>query len=58
MLDPAIGKLIEKRENRYKLVLEVAQTARDISEKEIERGEILVEKPVSLAIKKIAAELD
>lgn len=58
MLDPAIGKLIEKSENRYKLVLEVAQTARDISEKEIESGEILVEKPVSLAIKKMAAELD
>ena len=58
MLDPAIGKLIEKSENRYKLVLEVAQTARDISEKEIESGEILVETPVSLAIKKMAAELD
>lgn len=58
MLDPAIGKLIENSENRYKLVLEVAQTARDISEKEIESGEISVEKPVSVAIKKMAAELE
>ncbi len=58
MLDPAIGKLIENCENRYKLVLEVAQTARDISNKEIENGEISVEKPVSLAIKKMASDLD
>ena len=58
MLNPAIGKLIGGYDNRYKLVLEVAQTARKISESAMARGEIIIEKPVSLAIDALAEKLD
>ena len=57
MLNPAIGKLIEAKDNRYRLVLEVAKEAREISEVAHENEEIIVEKTVSLAINKLASEL-
>ena len=57
MLNPAIGKLIEANDNRYKLVLQVAKEARDIAEKAHENDEIIVEKTVSLAINKLATEI-
>ncbi len=57
MLNPNIGKLIMKSENRYRLVLDVAKTARDISGDAAEKGEIIVEKPVSVAIDKLASEI-
>ncbi len=57
MLNPNIGKLISKTENRYRLVLDIAKTARDISAKEAEMGEISTEKPVSVAIDKLANEI-
>ncbi|MBQ8303680.1 MAG: DNA-directed RNA polymerase subunit omega [Clostridia bacterium] len=56
MLDPAIGKLIENYENRYRLVVDVAKEAREIAKKAEERGEIIIEKTVSLAIDKLAKE--
>ena len=56
MLNPAIGKLIESRENRYGLVTEVANCARKIASEAENNKEILLEKPVSIAINKIAAE--
>ncbi len=56
MLNPAIGKLIENAENRYGLVTEVANCARDISSDAEENNEILLEKPVSIAINKLAVE--
>lgn len=56
MLNPAIGKLIQNTENRYSLVLEIAKEARNIADRAIEREEIIIKKPVSLAIDKIAAE--
>ncbi len=58
MLNPAIGKLIEAKDNRYQLVLEVAKEARDISENAQASGEIIIEKPVSLAINKLASDLN
>ncbi len=58
MLNPAIGKLIEKSQNRYKLVLDIADTAREISEKANDNGEIITEKPVTLAIEKLASEIE
>lgn len=58
MLNPAIGKLIESYDNRYRLVLEVADIAREISGEASEKGEIIVEKPVSLAIDKLASNID
>ena len=57
MLNPNIGKLIKGYNNRYRLVIDVAHTARDIAEKSEESGEISVEKPVSVAIDKLASEL-
>lgn len=56
MLNPAIGKLIENYDNRYRLVIDVAKCARDVSEKAEARDEILIEKPVSIAINKLAAD--
>lgn len=57
MLNPAIGKLINSCENRYRLVNEIAKEARDISEKAEKNGEIITEKPVSLAIDSLAKKL-
>ena len=57
MLNPNIGKLIKNSENRFRLVLDVAKTARDISAKDAEMGEISTEKPVSVAIDKLASEI-
>ena len=57
MLNPAIGKLINSCENRYKLVNEIAKEAREISKKAEENGEIITEKPVSLAIDNFAKKL-
>lgn len=56
MLNPAIGKLIEKYDNRYRLVIDVAKCARDVSAKAQEDGEIMIEKPVSVAINKLASD--
>ena len=57
MLNPNIGKLIKNSENRYRLVLDIAKTAREISGEAAEKGEIIVEKPVSVAIDKLASEI-
>ena len=58
MLNPNIGKLIAGYENRYRLVIDVAHTARDISKGQEETGEISIEKPVSVAIDKLANEIE
>lgn len=57
MLNPNIGKLIQNYNNRYRLVIDVAKTARDISAEEEAKGEITVEKPVSVAIDKLASKV-
>ena len=56
MLNPAIGKLIDNYDNRYRLVTDISKCARDISAKAEENEEILIEKPVSIAINKLASE--
>ncbi len=56
MLNPAIGKLIENYDNRYRLVTDVAKCARNISSQAEKKEEILIEKPVSIAINKLAAD--
>lgn len=56
MLDPTIGKLIENYENRYRLVVDVAKEAREIAKAAEEKGEIIIEKTVSLAIHKLGKE--
>lgn len=57
MLNPAIGELIENYDNRYELVLDVADEARKISKQAEDDGEILIEKTVSLAINKLASDI-
>ncbi len=57
MLNPAIGKLINNSDNRYQLVLQIADVARQISEDALKNDDIIVEKPVTLAINKLAAEI-
>ncbi|MCQ2450996.1 MAG: DNA-directed RNA polymerase subunit omega, partial [Clostridia bacterium] len=56
MLNENLGKLIEDYDNRYRLVTDIAKCARKVSKKAEEEGEILIEKPVSIAIDKLAAE--
>ena len=56
MLNPAIGKLIENYENRYRLVTDIAKCAREASLEAEKNEEILIEKPVSIAINKLAAD--
>ena len=58
MLNPAIGKLINNYENRYDLVLDIAKRAREISEKAEKDNEIIIEKPVTLAMNQLAKEKD
>ncbi len=56
MLNPSIGKLIQKNESRYKLVLDVAKKARKIAEDAENNEEILTEKTVTLAMNEMANE--
>lgn len=58
MLNPNLGKLIKNYDNRYRLVIDVAHEAREISKQMEETGDISTEKPVSLAINKLADESD
>lgn len=58
MLNPSIGKLITHENNRYRLVLKVAQKARTITDQAREAGEIIIEKPVTLAMNEIAADYE
>ncbi len=58
MLNPNIGKLINSGESRYRLVLDVAERAREISADAESVKEILKEKPVTLAIDEIADEIE
>ncbi len=58
MLNPNIGKLIKNYDNRYRLVLDIAHTARDISKKQEESGEISTCKPVSVAIDALADKVE
>lgn len=57
MLNPAIGKLINNCDNRYKLVKQIAKNARAISDEAEQKGEIIIEKPVTIAINKMAEEI-
>jgi DNA-directed RNA polymerase subunit omega len=58
MLNPAIGKLIKNSDSRYKLVLDVAKKAREISSEANEDGVIITEKPVTLAMNEMSADID
>jgi DNA-directed RNA polymerase subunit omega len=50
MLKPSADLIIGPDDNRYSLVVGVSKRAREIASEAEERGEILVEKPVDLAV--------
>jgi len=54
MLEPSLGTLMKNIDTRYLLVNVTADRARAISMEAEERGELLTEKPVKLAIEEIA----
>ncbi len=58
MLNPAIGKLINNCDNRYQLVNQIAKNARKVSESYEEKGEILTEKAVTIAINEMAKDIE
>lgn len=49
MLNPNLDKILEGQ-SRYSLVIATAKRAREISDESLEKGEIITEKPVSLAL--------
>lgn len=53
-LDENIGKLIENYDNRYRLVMDIAKLAREISEKPDKTEQEMIVKPVSMAIDSLA----
>jgi len=50
MLKPSDIEQLKGDNSRYAMVVAVAKRARDIADEAIEKGEIIIEKPVSLAI--------
>jgi len=54
MLYPPVQDLLKNVDNRYLLVNVVARRARQISIEAESRGEILIEKPISLAVGEVA----
>ena len=50
MLRPSDIEQLKGENSRYAVVVAVAKHARDIADKAIEDGKIIIEKPVSLAI--------
>lgn len=57
MLYPAMNKLTEYIPNRYMMVNVVARRARQIAQEAEMNGEILEEKPVTIAINEVAEGL-
>ncbi len=57
MLNPSIGVLIQNTDSRYKLVLDVAKKAREIAKEAQDNEQIITEKPVTLAMDEMAAEV-
>ena len=55
MLYPPIANLLEQVESRYLLVNVVAKRARQISQEANDEKQELPEKPVTMAIKEVAA---
>ncbi len=50
MLKPSADLIIDPKQSRYALVVAVAKRAREIAEEAEKNGQILVDKPVDLAV--------
>ena len=55
MFNPDLRNVLKNRTSRYSLVTAIAKRAREISADAQENGEILNEKPVSIALDEIIA---
>ena len=55
MLKPSISQILKDGESCYSLVIAIAKRAREISEEAEENHEIIVEKPVQLAVEDFAS---
>ncbi len=53
MFNPDLKNVLKDHVSRYSLVTATAKLAREISDKALEDGEIMTEKPVSLALDKL-----
>jgi DNA-directed RNA polymerase subunit omega len=53
MLKPSADIILGPKESRYSLVVAVAKRAREIAANAESRGDILIEKPVDLAVHEI-----
>ncbi len=53
MFNPDLTNVLKNHLSRYSLVTATAKRAREISDDALENGEIIVEKPVSLALDEI-----
>lgn len=51
---PSLNEILKKDESYYSLVVAVAKRAREIAIEAEESGEILIEKPVQLAVEEFA----
>ncbi len=50
MLNPDLRNVLKGKTSRYSLVLATAKRAREIADEAEQMGEIIVEKPVTLAV--------
>lgn len=53
MLKPAVDSVIKGSDSRYSLVIAVAKRAREIAEEAELNGDILIDKPVSMAVNEL-----
>lgn len=53
LFNPSLKHVLKNHLSRYSLVIATAKRAREISEETEENGDILLEKPVSLALNEI-----
>ncbi len=53
MFNPDLKNVLKNHLSRYSLVTATAKRARQISDESLENGEIMVEKPVSIALDEI-----
>lgn len=54
MHKPAVSEILKNNESYYSLVVAVAKRAREIASEAEMNGEIIVEKPVQLAVEQFA----
>ena len=53
MFNPDLSNVLKNHLSRYSLVTATAKRAREISDDALENGDVIVEKPVSLALDEI-----